>query len=232
MTFSTKLLNRSHITKGHPKKGDLPPYIFSFKKREIAYDIFKSTTFDYIPHTTDRFSLYAVQLKQLLLLMTMTNFTNSKLNEINEEICTRSINENGFNERYSKLYKYTRQCLWASHWDQPDDFPFQHDGICNAKTWEEWRFLLKGKNFFMTPEIVIPDTLLFPWDEPTPEAIEILEEDINPTPNLDMDVVRKILRELLVDSGNKISVIDFAISQTDTHVCARHDTILEAKKSC
>ena len=155
-------------------------------------------------------------------------------NESNErkafvrEIARRSILEEGFNDRYSKLYKYCRQCYFAEIWEEPPTFPFP-EGILGISTWKQFRRMLRKMPEPATPEILIPPELLYPWSSPRPEDIEYLleEQSFN---QLNVEMMEEIILDLLIEPKRKHTVFDFVITQTNTKSCVDAGKELEVEK--
>jgi hypothetical protein len=145
---------------------------------------------------------------------------NLVLKRISEEVCTRSILEKGFNEKYSKVYKYSRQCCLGINWNCPADFPVP---LLNGKinSWKSFRQAI-GLRKPATPEILIPGELLYPWLDEKPSDIEYLEDEYRPE-SIDKDSFREILGSLLIAPKRIPKMCDFVVSQTNTkriHTCS------------
>jgi len=143
------------------------------------------------------------------------------------EVARRSILEKGFNDRYSKVYKYCRQCYFGEHWAEPDDFPIP-EGILNIRSWKDLRVFLLRTGKPGTPEILLPPELLYPWESPIPEDIEYLEEpyaghDIN------IERIRKIIQSKLVQPKVIPTKTDFMLSQTNTKMAVEASSIHEVE---
>jgi hypothetical protein len=125
-----------------------------------------------------------------------------------DEICTRSIMEPGFNEKYSKLYKYARQCFISTYWVSPDEFPVELHSI-KMSSWSDLRtFLNKNDHKAATPEVLLPPVLLYPWVSPAPEDIEQLEEDSLKC-KLDRTRIRDILSDIIKPPTKQVTMTDF-----------------------
>jgi len=132
--------------------------------------------------------------------------------ELAEEICSRSIMEDGFNGKYAKVYKYCRQSILGINWTPPEDFPVQ---LLDYKinSWIDLKQHLRGLKPG-TPEVLIPGELLFPWEDDLPSDIEYLEGESNPN-KLDTSIIKEILDEI-IGSPRMIPVMtDFVVSQTN-----------------
>jgi hypothetical protein len=140
------------------------------------------------------------------------NVGNPKLVAISREACVRSIMEPGFADKYSKIYKYTRQCYGGDKWDKPTDFPIRMKSI-SPSTWHTVKTIC-ATSTSATPEVIIPPELLYPFSSPEPEDIEYLEQD--PAPNkLDVAIIKEILAEIIQPPSHIATTIDFVASQTN-----------------
>lgn len=133
------------------------------------------------------------------------------------EICVRSIMEIGFNERYSKVYKYAKQCYTGTRWHAPDEFPVRFTSVPEVNSWPALRKFILAVGP-ATPEVLIPPELLYPWESPTPTDVEYLLEEGSEC-KLDKSIIQKILDELIVEPKKILTTTDFVLAQTNTHRC-------------
>jgi hypothetical protein len=155
---------------------------------------------------------------------------NPRLSDLADEIGVRCILEGpSFGDKYSTLYKYIRQCLWGSNWLAPDTFPFSKpDSLGGCSSWYQIRKLLITKGGDMTPEVLIPPECLFPWADDKPTKIKdryAAKSDATPTKNIDMSLMKDIIKECLVPCRVKPTMTDFVASQCDTHRVATWDKL-------
>jgi len=154
--------------------------------------------------------------------------SNSKQKAFNLEVVTRSISEEGFNEKYSKVYKYSKQCYLGINWVIPDEFPIP-GGIQGIDSWKKLRSYLKQAGSPATPEVIIPPELLYPWASEKPKDIEYLEEPFA-EPDIDMDLMNEIIRSKLNPPKKIPTMTDFILSQTNTKMSVVANTAEEVNK--
>jgi hypothetical protein len=156
---------------------------------------------------------------------------NPKRKLFTQEVAYRSISEEGFNDTYSKLYKYCRQCYLGIHWSMPDEFPFP-EGIQGISSWKAFRSFIMRTGGAATPEIIIPPELLYPWASPKPEDIEYLEQE--PAVNtLDEKKMYDIIISKLKPPSMIPTTTDFILSQTNTKMavnCASVSQVIKHAK--
>jgi hypothetical protein len=200
---------------------DSPPYLPSSvsrkEKQEIlmAYRSFTSSEpyFDNKPKWA-----YAQKLRAVKDFYCSLN-TYLDLESLMTFICESSILDPTFNERYSKVYKYSRPAYWAKSWLIPDDAPPPEFSKWFGNSWITFASFLK-KFSFMTPELLIPPECLFPWKDNLPEDIEILEEYTTQEPKWS-DECRQVLKRLLRKPTKEATMVDFLLAQTNTKKCVR-----------
>jgi hypothetical protein len=225
--FHANMVRNSAKTAHRPQNAeDKPPFQFTIQNKNRALLAYTEAEFGPGVNTNlNAIEKYAVILKGLVRLIEQTELLDLQRVELAREIALRSLTERDFNDRYHSMYKYIKQCCWSTHWTPPDEFPFSHDGIYGIKSWKALKkFFSKIKKPIMTPEITIPDTCLFPWDEEKPQAIEILLEDHKEN-ELEMDIIEEILDELLIWNGAEHTMLDFALSQTSTNKVCKYEDI-------
>jgi len=145
--------------------------------------------------------------------------TSRRLHEVVRKVCYHSILTPGFNEQYSKLYKYARQAILATRWERfTPDWPVDED--IGISSWAELKELFKLHEP-ASPEVLLPPELLYPWASPRPEDIEYLEAE-GPECTLDRGRIKDILQSILVKPRMIPTTTDFIMSQTNTKKCLGH----------
>jgi hypothetical protein len=77
------------------------------------------------------------------------------------------------------------------------------------------------------PDFIIEPELLFPYDSPKPDDIEIIEEVYDDSCRLDMERIENILRKLLIKPNRVPTFYDFVTTQLGTSRALSVDTIFE-----
>jgi hypothetical protein len=203
------------------------PLPYDFKKSHEVLEAFYMFNVDN-PHFSKDYKLVHGELLRATVEFYCAFNSTTKQKGFCFEVATRSITEKGFNEKYSKVYKYSKQCLLGINWVIPDEFPFP-DGIYKITTWRELRDFLKKAGNPATPELILPPELLYPWESPIPEDIEYLEEQ-HAEPDINMDTMIEIIESKLKPPQKIPTMTDFILSQTNTKMSVRGNTIAQVKK--
>jgi len=216
-----------------PSPGDRSvPFDFTIENSKIAMQGFKH--FDvYNPvFTNHELFIHGAHLKSTYQWWCEIN-KNETAQAFAYEVCIMSIEKEFFNDQYSKLWKYARQCFWGKKWVEPIDFPFPtefKEFFCDWKSFKKFLILANPK----TPEVILPPALLFPWVDPLPQAIEILEEDHDPTPKINLEIFENIIKDLMHEPTNIYTDVDFLSEQVNTRKCCNcnddQDLLRKVKK--
>jgi hypothetical protein len=227
----------NNVSKGYYLKIPKPAYdsvpfdYEQFSKKEIERIISAYRFFD--PDTNPIISqVSAIEAHAAVLKATLKFWSalNPRLSWCATLIGEKSIREGpSFADKYATLYKYIRQCIWGVNWYTPTEYPFEpSDCPFKAGSWYKLRKLLSPRGEDITPEIIPPPELLYPWKDFEPTKIKDRYESGNdPTPDkdLDMELIRSIIDECLVPCEVVPTMTDFISSQCDTHKVAKYDNI-------
>jgi len=114
------------------------------------------------------------------------------------------------------MYKYTKQLVFSTRWKLP---PWQEGfQLSNIDSWKKLKtFFTKIKIF--NPEVLMPPELLFPWIGERPCDVEILNSDVDSECKLDINIIKKILNDVIKPSTYVTTWLDFASTQTTTNKC-------------
>jgi len=89
------------------------------------------------------------------------------------------------------------------------------------KTFKQYLLLCQPK----TVEVILPPELLFPWEDNLPDAIEILEEDHDPTPKINMEIFDAVLNDLMKEPSRLYTDVDFLTEQINTKKCCNAGSV-------
>jgi len=203
------------------------PFAFDKNNSIRAWQAFCVFNTDDPKFSTDPYCVHAEQLKATYEFYCAFNDFKSK-KDFAYNVCKRSILEEGFNSKYSKLYKYSRQCYFGTTWEAPPEYPLP--GFQNLNSWSDFRAFIQNSPISFTPEVILPPELLFPWRDELPNDIAFLEEESSC--KLDKNRVRLIIRDLLSEPKKVPTELDFVLSQTNTKSCVGTDSpsVVEQKR--
>jgi hypothetical protein len=206
------------------------PFEFSgYKDTQRIYAAYQFFDIDNPTFSKDPKLVHAEQLKCTVEFYKAFN-KNKRRCEFADVTAERSIKEKDFLDKYSKLYKYCRQCYLSTHWEVPDEFPFP-EGIYNISSWTDFKVLLKERPYSFTPEIILPPELLYPWDSMRPEDVEILTEEPSVC-TLDEKRMYDIILSLLTKPKKIPTPLDFVLTQTNTKKCLSSSDPAEIENLC
>jgi len=215
---------------------DLAPFDYSIVSKDTieriicAFRLFDADTNPNISQLS-AYEAHAAVLKATLCFWEALN-PRFKALQLGRLIGERSIREGpSFVDSYATLYKYIRQCIWGTNWVVPDEYPFKPN-TCpfGAGSWLALRKLLKPRGEDITPEIIPPPELLYPWRDFTPTKIKDRYQSGNsglPSSDLDLPLVREIINECLAECRVVPTMTDFIASQCDTHKVAKYDNLID-----
>lgn len=207
----------------------LPINPLPFKERLRILESFELFSSDNPHFSADPILRCAEMLKATVEYYCAFN-SDPRVNILAQETARRSILEEGFNDQYSDVYKYSRQCNWSIQWTIPPDYPDLGLPFL-GRSWDDFRQFWQSCPKSFTPEVMLPPELLYPWRDKLPEALDILEEYPPPVCKLDQKEISEILDGLLTKPTMIPTMVDFVLAQTNTKVSACHRTLSAALKA-
>jgi len=220
-TVQTKNLDPSLLTGSKnwkfPESIRKLPFKFSLeqsKKALLAYRLFQAD----LPFISgDPYEFHGILLKLVVEYYSAFCISQS-CKDFALWVGEQSISKRGFNDLYSKLWKYSRQAVFSKHWSLPDDWDSRLDNPWFS-SWKGFQQFLLAESSNKLVERILPASCLFPWEDNLPEDIEILEEE-NPFSNsLNHDTIYEIIKDCLVKPTMLPTDVDFMLTHTDTKKC-------------
>jgi hypothetical protein len=182
----------------------------------------------------DMYAAHAFVMRKSIAMYCFLNKRNKLLCELAVEIGLCSIRHSDFNAKYAKLTKYSKQAVWGINWIYyPDEFPDLPYDITRiiGKDWKSFQKFLKS-NPSKSVEIIIPPELLFPWQEPEPSDIEILESETETKCSLNFELLKECIKKILVKPQSELTDIDYLVRQTGNTNIVRTDRHPSTYKQC
>jgi hypothetical protein len=210
---------------GLPPEARQIPFEFNRMTAKLALEAYRVFDLDKPIFSVDPISFHGSVLRMTKEVFCLIN-PNPRVSKLLDLICEKSIMCDGFNNDYSDVTKYARQCYWGVQWSEPAEFPKLGEEFDEFFT--SWKTLKRFINLAVnpkTPEVLLPPELLFPWKDKQPEGIEILEEDHDPSLKIEHHIVEKIIEDMMHEPTSIPTKVDFLVEQTNTKKCCRFNNL-------